>query len=416
VHWTDNGTLFNATTSTWQSRCAPRKSVNVYGNCFRPHMLYNASSKRYILWVKDYTAAYHFRVLSSTSPVGPFTELAVPTLAMTNAGDENLFADDNGTAYIVYTDRNHSYDLAIEQLNASYTSGTGKYIRLGLSKVEAPGMFKRNGIYYVQYSSPNCGYCGGTGTSYKTATSPLGTWSAGASITTTSCGGQPTHTAVISTPLGPLYLYQSDLWNSGAHNEALANYFWGPLSFNSNGSIGSLSCAASFHVTLSGGQPGSQLAIPGQDQSDGVAGFRTFCDVASNVQRLQTFTPSQSQKLSSVLLTTFQTGQPNAALHIDIVNVNAQGKPTQTLSANSIAASSVGWSARTITIAPNIAVTSGQRYGILIHSTTTKGCYGVAYNDSNLYPRGQELYSKNSGSSFAVETQRALKFVTTLHA
>ena len=86
------------------------------------------------------------------------------------------------------------------------------------------------------------------------------------------------------------------------------------------------------------------------------------------------------------------------------------------MSTNSIAASSIGWSPRNVIISPNIAVTVGQRYGIQLRAATTRGCYGMNYNDANLYSRGQELYSNTTGSSFSVETNRSLKFFTTLTA
>jgi Glycosyl hydrolases family 43/F5/8 type C domain len=415
VHWKDDGFLFDAGTPTWQARC----NGSTIG-CFRPHVLYNNATQKYVLWINDYSVGVNYRVFESSSPIGPFMEVTVPTLAFSgsagngNNGDENLFMDDTGTAYIVYTNWQQGGNVVVEQLNAQFESGTGHYASLGTSSTEAPAMFKRNGLYYVTYSDPNCGYCNGTGTSYKTATSPLGTWKTGSKFTTNSCGGQPTHVATLATPSGTTYLYQSDLWN-GSHNEALANYFWASLSFNNDGSIQSLPCSASFQITLSNSQPGQQQPIPGLDQSDGVDGFISFCDIGHNIERLQTFTPSRSDILTRVGVTTFQKDAPNADLHIDIVSINTNRQPTGTLSANTVPVNTVGWSAHSLSVMPNLAVTAGQHYGILLYSATSQGCYGFAYNDANLYSSGQELYSSDSGSSFRVETNRAVKFLTTLN-
>jgi beta-xylosidase len=127
-------------------------------------------------------------------------------------------------------------------------------------QTEAPGMFKRNGIYYVVYSDPNCGYCSGTGTSYKTAKSPLGPWSEGKKISDNSCGGQPSFVSTIKLNSGNVYLFGSDLWNNAAKNEALANYYWAPLTFNADGSIIPMTCDQPFKVT------GSKVArIPAVD-------------------------------------------------------------------------------------------------------------------------------------------------------
>jgi hypothetical protein len=71
---------------------------------------------------------------------------------------------------------------------------TGKTINMYCGQfgvqTEAPCLMKRNNLYYVLYSNPNCGYCA-TGTSYKTAASPLVPWSGGTKISVNSCGGQP---------------------------------------------------------------------------------------------------------------------------------------------------------------------------------------------------------------------------------
>ncbi len=416
VHWTDRGFLFDATTSTWQARC----NGSTYG-CFRPHVIYNASTGQYVLWINSYDNASGYHVFTSTSPLGPFTEVAEPTLAVqgtgkgVNNGDFGLFVDSNGTAYIVYTNIASGASLHVEQLNASYTSGTGNNVSVGQSGVESPDIFKYKNTYYLVYG-PSCPYCNNAKTEYSTATSLPGTWSAPTTLNANSCAGQASFVALLPTTTGTTYMYASDLWNNGAHNEALANYFWTPLTFNSNGSIQPFSCTSSFQIALTTGKPGSQNPIAGLDQSSGVNGFISFCDIGNNVERLQTFTPSQSRTLTSVAVTTFQAGSPNANLTIDIVNVNAQGQPTGTLSTRSIAAGSISWSPRNVIITPNIAVTAGQRYEILLHAATTQGCYGMNYNDANLYSRGQELYSNNTGASFSVEMNRSLKFFTTLNA
>jgi hypothetical protein len=414
VHWTDRGFLFDASTTTWQTRC----NGSSYG-CFRPHVIYNASTNQYVLWINSYDNASGYHVFTSTSPLGPFSEVAEPTLAVqgtgkaVNNGDFGLFVDSDGTAYIVYTSIANQASLYVEQLNASYTSGTGNNTRVGQSGVESPDIFKYNNTYYLVYG-PSCPYCNNAKTEYSTATSLPGTWSAPTTINANSCAGQASFVALLPTPDGTTYMYASDLWNKGAHNEALANYFWTPLTFNSDGSIQPFTCTNSFQITLTTGQAGSQNPLPNLDQSSGVDGFINFCDIGNNVERLQLFTPAQSGSLSGVGITTFQAGSPNADLTIDIVSVNAQGQPTATLSTQSVAASSIGWSPRIVLVSPNIVVTAGQSYGILLHAALTRGCYGMNYNDANLYSQGQEWYSNTTGSSFFVEASRSLKFLTTL--
>ena len=116
---------------TRQSRC----DGDTYG-CFRPHVVYDAATGMYVLWVNVHD----------------------------NGVDYRVFTDDDGTAYIVYTDwHTGDGDLIVEQLDSSDLSGTGTYTRLGQSGTETLAMFKRDGVYYLTYSDPACGYCSGTG-------------------------------------------------------------------------------------------------------------------------------------------------------------------------------------------------------------------------------------------------------------
>ena len=421
VHWTDRGYLFDPTTSSWQTAC----NGSTYG-CFRPHVVYNASTGRYVLWINVYDNSVGYRVFTATQPTGPFTEAPTPTLAVNgsapsggvNNGDEGLFVDDDGTAYIAYTDwHTGGGDIVVERLSSTYLTGTGAYTRLNQSSTEAPALFKRGSTYYVSYSDPNCGYCGGTGTSYRTASSPLGPWSAATKITSNSCGGQPSFVSAIPTTSGTAYLYGSDLWNNGKSNEALANYFWDPLSFNADGSIQPITCADSFSLTLADGQPGSQQPSPDTDQTSGVGGFRSWCDVGGNIERVQSFVAGRSGLLTSVSGALFQSGSPNTGLEMDIYAAGGSGQPTgSALFSAVVPAYSVGWSPRAVTIYPNVAVTAGTRYGLVLKSATTGGCYGMAYNDAAPYPGGGEAYSSNSGASFSVETNRSLQFATTVSA
>ncbi|HWC78816.1 MAG TPA: family 43 glycosylhydrolase [Pseudonocardiaceae bacterium] len=416
VHWTDQGYLFDPTTSTWQTRC----NGNTYG-CYRPHVVYDASTNRYVLWVNVYDNSVGYRVFTATQPTGPFTEQAVPTLAVNNSapaggvnnGDETVFVDDDGTAYLVYTDWRSSGDLVVERLSADYLTGTGAYVRLNQSATEAPAMFKRNGIYYIAYSDPNCGYCGGTGTSYKTAGSPLGTWSAGTKVTANSCGGQPAFVSAIPTTAGTTYLYASDLWNNGNANEALANYFWTPLSFDSSGGIAPITCTASFSLDLATGSAGAQSPPPDTDQTAGTSGFQSWCDIGRDIARIQTFVAGRTGTLTSATYTAFQSGSPDAGLEVDIVPANDSYQPTgAALFHTVVPASSIGWSPRAVTVYPNIPVTAGTRYGIEVKSANTTGCYGMVHNDSA--PGGGEAYSSDSGTTFSAEANRASGFITTV--
>jgi hypothetical protein len=268
--WSDRGFLFDAQTPDWQQRCARRQpdvsraliELGIGMGCFRPHVVYNPATRLYVLWVNDFSIPIDYDVFVSTSPTGPFALPRSPTLAVNggstasvNNGDENLFVDSDGSAYIVYTDWRTIGGLVVERLDATFTSGSGAYVRLPVHGVEAPTLFRRGNFYYVVFGDPACGYCEDTGTAYLRASTPLGTWSlddtAGSPpprfgpahvISGASCGGQPTHVTPISTSEGTSYLYQSDLWDNRQKNQYRATHFWASLSFDAQGGIGPIDC------------------------------------------------------------------------------------------------------------------------------------------------------------------------------
>jgi hypothetical protein len=450
AHWTDGGLLFDP--SGWQQKCEGR----TYG-CFRPHVVFNASTRKYVLWINTYDNVSGYHVFESDRPTGPFTEVKSDvSLAVNpgagngglNNGDHDVFVDDDGVAYLAYTMwRNGGGDIAIEKLDSRYTNGVGSaspqrdFARVGQSSTEAPALFKRNGTYYLTYSDPNRGYQE-VGTSYRTASSPLGPWSAPINISRDvnqstgqlgSCGGQPDFVTPIATSSGTIFLYGSDLWDQGrpnrSHpaNQGLANHFWAPLNFDGNGRISEINCMAAKRVTLTltDGSPDSQLTPDGLDQSDGVDGFQHFCDIRSGIQRMQTFVAGRSGPLTSVAFTSFQAtfsgnyaDRPEAGLRIEVYLANGAFQPVgSALYSTVVAPSAVGWTARNIIVRPNIQVTAGTRYGIKVSTdTTANGCYGMVHSYSAPYPGGGQSYSNNSGASFQAEANRSLKFYTTVGA
>ncbi|MGA2247077.1 MAG: family 43 glycosylhydrolase, partial [Verrucomicrobiota bacterium] len=416
VNWTDLGFLFNAQTPVWQSRCNGSTS-----GCFRPHVIYNQKNNVYVLWINVNDNVSGYRVFVSASPAGPFSEIAEPQLALNkntggSNGDEDVFVDDDGTAYIAYTYWGAGGSIEVEALKDDYTSGTGTYVTVTTGSTEAPALMKRNGIYYLVYSDPNCGYCGGTGTSYRTATSPLGVWSSGISISANSCGGQPSFVSTINLGSQTVYLYCSDLWNNGAANEGLANFYWAPLTFATNGAINPITCQDQVNVTIQAN--GNPPAPPADlDNSSGSDGFTSFHDIGGNTRRSQSFVATRSGILSAVSFCTFQIGSPNAGLTLEIYQGTSNGLPTGTaLSSILLLPEWIGWSPKLVTVSPEIAVSAGATYVMVAGSTASVGNYGMEYSDSDPLPTGKEAYSDSGGNSFSIEQNRSIMFRTYIHS
>jgi hypothetical protein len=580
AHWTDRGYV------------APARDCRF---CFRPHVVYDKATRKYVMWVNDQDAADKFRVYTSTRPTGPFTEPPVPDLPDQThcTADLDVYVDDDGAGYLVCS--NAGWHIAVIKLTSDYLRAAGPYDITGVTRVEAPSIFKRNGVYYLTMSDPNCGYCTGTGTSYLTASSPLGPWrggdawtdedgaltargglyglsqqgedwtdytfsfdvaplpttsgtatqagfamrmnqddngylfllngtgtgngklsvlrragattashvvtlstpiiagqwhhvsvtaagstfttsidgvqvdtytdatyktgkvgfrewnganlesakfdnvrvtsasgqtlladdfsgdfsqwvvpTAGVKISDTSCGGQPAQVATLPRRHGePTYLYFSDLWDFHT-NEALANFYWQPLSFGSDGAIQPLTCANS-QINLDPGRPGHQRPLPGLDQTSGVTGFRTTCDIVGEERRAQTFTAGRSGRLTSLAVTAFKDGTevgrvprtpPSDPLTVELRD------GTRTLWSTTVAADAIGWSARNLVLHPRVRLQHRHMYTVVLGSATTTGCYGVAFDDQNPYPGGTSAVSTDGGATFTPEPTRDLKFYT----
>ncbi|MDB5155525.1 MAG: hypothetical protein JWR50_232 [Mucilaginibacter sp.] len=384
VTWTDKGTLFDASTPVWQTRC----NGNTYG-CFRPHVIYNNNTKLYVLWINVYDNQVGYRVFTGKTPVGPFVEQAQPKLAVNsdaavaglNNGDHDTFVDDDGTAYLAYTDWRAKGAIAIEQLSTDYLTGTGKVVKaVTAAQTEAPALFKRKGIYYLIYSDPNCGYCSGTGASYRIAKSPLGPWSEGIKISDNSCGGQPSFVSSIKLQSGDVFLFGSDLWNNAAKNESLANYYWSPLKFNADGSIKPIECE-------------NTVAIPSvkSTKTNEELNYAPGCDINVNKNRLLKFTADKTGVLANLSISIFKAAYPDAGLQISIWGDDGNDQPLKLFDIN---AYKLSWSPKSLLLHPDIQVIKGKSYTLMIYSPTTKGCYGLEYDRSTKdSPEPKFIYS-----------------------
>ena len=412
------GTLrfpFNAKNPLWQSRCDGK----TYG-CFRPHVVYNEKNKNYVLWINVYDNVVGYRVFTSKTPIGPFTEVAEPRLSVNSAmpaaglnnGDHDLFIDDNGTGYLAFTDWRTKGTIVIEQLSADFLTGTGKFVKdVTSGQTEAPGLFKRNGIYYVVYSDPNCGYCAGTGTSYKTAKSLLGPWSDGKKISDNSCGGQPSFVSTIKINRSVVYLYGSDLWNNAAKNEALANYYWAPLTFAEDGSIEPLRCLEEYKY------PRAKTLMPASNLNNttGQEEFSPECEITQKQQRAQTFTVKKIGKISEIKITVFKNNNPDKPLTISVYATNADQLPSgKALYQKDFLPQDIGWSAKNVALKPNLKVMPGKQYAIVLKTASTTGCYGVQVNKTTSFQGGTGMKSTDNGMHFIPNENENLKFETYL--
>jgi beta-xylosidase len=148
------------------------------------------------------------------------------------ARDMNVFVDDDGKAYHVFS-AEENFTLDIAELNDDYTGHTGKFVRVYVGhQTEAPAIFKHNGIYYM-VGSGTTGWAPNAARWFS-AKSIWGPWvyhgnpcqGPGAEIT---FGGQSTYVLPVAGKKDA-FIFMADKWTP---KDAIdGRYIWLPITFN----------------------------------------------------------------------------------------------------------------------------------------------------------------------------------------
>lgn len=218
---------------------------------FCPKVLYRQRTNDWVLWMNwidgaDFSHSFYASAVSF-SPEGPFkiVNKNISTLAFTDLGDFNLFVDDDQTAYIIYTshivDPSLTHRMSIERLTPDYTASLGASANSGFfghDFVEAPAMFKRNGIYYAVFGQCCC-YCeeGGPVIVY-TSSNVLGPYSM-QNMLSAAIPAQQTNILPYLQPQGSIgWLWQGDRWQSSPDRIKGHDFtYFSPMEFDAAGNI-----------------------------------------------------------------------------------------------------------------------------------------------------------------------------------
>jgi Glycosyl hydrolases family 43 len=398
--WRDEGLLFDADTPYWQAACGT--------GCFSPLVLFDPRRNRYVLWVNALNGQVNYRVLTSSSPTGPFTDVKVPSIDMPQeGGDYDILVDRDGTGWLAETVQG---SIVIQKLSSDYTDGVGASVPavpatfpappdlwcLGQAFCglrEGPSLFRRGDFYYLVVSDPACPYCQG-GTSYYMAKQPVGPWQGpglpsvpapvgatrlqqGGVISPDSCGGQPRSVGEVPTSSGSVYVYWSDLWrgitrqvspggpfpsHASDGNQALATRFWAPLRFRRDGTIQRIDCTAVAEVPLAEGHVASSTPTA----------YQTACVIGPGQGVRQELRPLE-QPISGIRVTLYKQGDPDASLSYEISETS--GAPIPSESRGELSSESISSAPRTVVLP--ISAEASASLTVTLRSSTQRGCYGV---------------------------------------
>ncbi|MBN2589288.1 MAG: family 43 glycosylhydrolase [Sedimentisphaerales bacterium] len=254
-NWKFEGTAFR------QDDLAAEIKANTFIE--RPKVIYNAKTKKYVLWMHIEQQGYHFAragIATSDKPMGPFEFVSYlrpikyefdfpapdPDRQKEFGGtyrDMNLFVDDDGIAYVIYASE-HNATLYMVRLNDEYTAplkpivddATWSRVLVGKYR-EAPAPFKYKDKYYL--ISSGCTGWTPNAADISMSDNIFGSWQSkgnpciddGAELTFRT---QSTCVLPVAGKTG-CYIYMGDSWNPRRLSDS--RYIWLPFKFDDNGNI-----------------------------------------------------------------------------------------------------------------------------------------------------------------------------------
>lgn len=265
---------------TWQLVREARDDTWPPAVYFRVHVVFNPSTRLYVLWVNVNQAEADYFVGTSTSPEGPFAFRKATWAGLPAGGDFDILVDDDphATAYLIYTAVTTGHVMSVERLAPDYLSSAALNVSeressassglFGSTFVEAPAIFKRRGIYYALFGGCCCFCSRGSGIGVYTARQPLGPWThhnnvgcgrplepgCGCGMDTAACpseygssltGAQQNFVIQVDSPSGMQYIWTGDRWQSAADGvKAHDLQYWSVLKFEASSAAGGLELPA----------------------------------------------------------------------------------------------------------------------------------------------------------------------------
>ena len=226
LNWKFEGLALKAVPDDPESDLHPSKVIE------RPKVIYNAKTKKFVMWVHAESADYGMAaagVAVSDTPKGPFEYIGSFRPNDSMSRDQTLFVDDDGTAYQFSSSENNQ-TLHINRLTDDYLKPDGTFVRrfIGLAR-EAPAVFKYKGKYYML--SSGCTGWDPTQAELAVADSIMGEWT----ILGNPCTGvdadktfygQSTYVIPVNAKKGE-FIACFDLWKK--KDLADSRYIWLPL-------------------------------------------------------------------------------------------------------------------------------------------------------------------------------------------
>lgn len=216
---------------------AANTSISTDAVVERPKVLYNAKTATYVMWFHLDNAAYGLAqvgIATSKHVDGPYTFVSGFSPLGHQSRDMTVWQDpDTHEGYLIFATDNNA-NLAIAQLNDDYTNTTKVVSNFTNVYWEAPGVVKRDGVFYL-LTSPQNGWTP-TANLWMSAPSMSGPWSAAKDLAPAGSFTYLTQNAYDITINGKhttTYLYFGDRWNGNLLYSSTYSFL--PLIVNETG-------------------------------------------------------------------------------------------------------------------------------------------------------------------------------------
>jgi len=203
-------------------------------------VVYNATTKKYVLISQYGSGPLGTGELFATSdtPTGTFTfdhvQTSITNVANMNTGDQTIFVDDDGTAYLICSSADGRSNLYVAPIRPSDSLNVNAATRIfGGAGREGNTMFKYNGTYY--FCSSDLHGWNASHSYYIAATNIMGPYGAEGVIGNTdddfSHVSQTGFFITVKGTSGTTVIFAGDRWSDFAGN-GLGYNQWCPLSFS----------------------------------------------------------------------------------------------------------------------------------------------------------------------------------------
>ncbi|KAF9015437.1 galactan 1,3-beta-galactosidase [Cyathus striatus] len=197
----------------------------------RPKGMYILSdTSEYVMWFHADTSNYgaaQVGVATAQSPCGPYAFKSSFKPLGADSRDMGLYQDAVQTAYLLYASDNNQ-NFKISKLDSNYYNVVSQTSVLSGSTLEAPGVVKRNGIYYL-FASHTSGWDPNPN-KFFTASSLAGPWSSQADIAPQAVRTYFSQNAY-DLSINDFAVYMGDRWRPSLLGSS--RYIWFPLSWSS---------------------------------------------------------------------------------------------------------------------------------------------------------------------------------------